>query len=110
MTKLVALAANETALSAKSDGNTTKAERIKTMAAKAQTKLDAFTSNTTLMTACTAIDTAKAEKKTAKENGEWEMVSLKSSTDFIQQALLSKMPPLPALPLPPLLRRSLPRG
>jgi hypothetical protein len=70
MTKLVALAANETVLTAKTDGNTTKAEKIKAMATKAQTKLDALMNNSTLMAACTELEAAKAEKKAAKNNGE----------------------------------------
>jgi hypothetical protein len=60
--KLVTLAGNDTALADKAKNNQTKIAAIQAMASKAQTKLDAMTSNTTLTTACDAIKTSKASK------------------------------------------------
>ena len=60
--KLVTLAGNDTSLADKAKNNQTKIDAIKAMATKAQTKLDAMTSNSTLTTACDAIKTSKADK------------------------------------------------
>ncbi|KAI1081767.1 hypothetical protein F5B20DRAFT_535309 [Whalleya microplaca] len=60
--KIIAKAANQTALDAKFEGNTTKADKFKAKAAAAQTKLDSITSNSTLMATCNSLAQAKAQQ------------------------------------------------
>lgn len=57
--KFVNVANNQTKLDKVTKGNTTKADALKAKAATAQTKLDAMMSNSTLMTACAALQTSK---------------------------------------------------
>ncbi|KAI5921002.1 hypothetical protein F4810DRAFT_389889 [Camillea tinctor] len=56
--KTIALANNETALTDKFNGNTTKADKFKSKVADDQAKLDAMTSNTTLMDTCNSLKQA----------------------------------------------------
>ncbi|TVY57852.1 hypothetical protein LCER1_G002117 [Lachnellula cervina] len=65
--KLVSLAGNDTALADKAKNNQTKIDAIKGLATKAQTKLDAMTSNSTLTTACDSIKSSKASKNGTKD-------------------------------------------
>lgn len=69
--KLITLAGNDTALADKAKNNQTKIDAIKTMATKAQTKLDAMTSNTTLTTAC---DSIKSSKASSSKNGTFHLI------------------------------------
>lgn len=69
MTKLIALAANQTALDDKTKGNATKAAKVQAKAAEAKTMLDTMQANATLVSACSDIATAKAAKA-AKSNSE----------------------------------------
>ncbi|KAH9885688.1 hypothetical protein F4778DRAFT_499480 [Xylariomycetidae sp. FL2044] len=55
MQNLVELAANQTKLDSKTDGNTTLEDEIKSKAAEATTQLSTLTSNTTLMDQCAVI-------------------------------------------------------
>jgi hypothetical protein len=64
--KLISLANTETALAAKSKGNETKAAKIQAEASTAVTKLATLTSNTTLVSECSAIASTKAEAKAEK--------------------------------------------
>ncbi|KAI1633352.1 hypothetical protein F4809DRAFT_30357 [Biscogniauxia mediterranea] len=56
--KTIALASNDTALTDKFKGNTTKADNFKSKVADDQAKLDAMTSNTTLMATCNSLSQA----------------------------------------------------
>lgn len=60
LTRLTALANNQTALDAKTKNNATKADEIKAKAADATTKLTTLQSNTTLTAACDQIFAAQA--------------------------------------------------
>ncbi|KAI0011304.1 hypothetical protein F4779DRAFT_238169 [Xylariaceae sp. FL0662B] len=60
--KLIAKASNQTALDAKFEGNTTKAEKFKAKAAEAQTKLDALMSNSTLMATCSSLSQTQTQQ------------------------------------------------
>jgi len=66
MTKLIALAANATALETKTKGNATKAEKIQSKASTAATKLSTMSTNTTLVDACSSIAAEKVAKKGKK--------------------------------------------
>jgi ABC-type enterochelin transport system substrate-binding protein len=72
MTKLVALAANETALAEKSKNNATKIAALQAKASTAATKLQTLEANTTLTDACSSIKSQKEAAKAAKNNnGMW---------------------------------------
>jgi hypothetical protein len=64
--KSVDLAANQTALESKAKGNATKIAALQSKASTAATKLTTMTSNTTLVSACSAIAVTKAEEKATK--------------------------------------------
>jgi hypothetical protein len=66
--KLVTLASNETALADKAKNNATKIAALQSKASTAATKLDTLTSNTTLVSACSAIASSKAEAKAEKDS------------------------------------------
>ena len=67
MEKLIALAANETALAAKTKNNATKAEAIQAKASAASTKLATLQANTTLTDTCSTMAADKAANKAAKQ-------------------------------------------
>lgn len=66
--KLVTLASNQTALDEKTKNNATKAAALQAKASTAATKLDTLTSNTTLVSACSAIASSKAQAKAEKDS------------------------------------------
>ncbi|ATZ54499.1 hypothetical protein BCIN_10g04980 [Botrytis cinerea B05.10] len=61
--KTIDTAGNSTKLAAKTKGNATKEAEYQAKATKAQTKLAEMTSNTTLVDACSALQTEKEAKK-----------------------------------------------
>jgi hypothetical protein len=63
MTKLVALAANETKLADKAKNNATKIAAYQAKASAAAIKLQALQVNTTLTDACSSISTSKEAAK-----------------------------------------------
>jgi ABC-type enterochelin transport system substrate-binding protein len=69
MTKLVALAANETKLADKAKNNATKIAEYQAKASAAAVKLQTLQANTTLTDACTSIASAKAAAKAEKGAG-----------------------------------------
>lgn len=64
LTKLVALASNETKLAEKTQNNATKIADIQAKASTAAARLSDMTSNTTLINACAAITAAKQSTNT----------------------------------------------
>jgi hypothetical protein len=64
--KSVDLAANQTALESKAKGNAAEIAALQSKASAAATKLTIMTSNTTLVSACSAIAVTKAEEKATK--------------------------------------------
>jgi hypothetical protein len=64
--KSVDLAANQTALENEAKGNATKIAALQSKVFAAATKLTIMTSNTTLVSACSAIAVTKAEEKATK--------------------------------------------
>ncbi|KAM3065620.1 hypothetical protein ACMFMG_011329 [Clarireedia jacksonii] len=63
--KTIDTANNSTKLADKAKGNSTKEAELKSKAVAAQTKLDAMTSNTTLVDACSSLTQAKADGTTS---------------------------------------------
>lgn len=61
--KLESLAANETALTKMTKGNTTKADAVKAKATEAKTKLADMMANTTLVDACASLTSSKEATK-----------------------------------------------
>ena len=66
--ELVTLAGNETALADKTKNNATKIAALQAKASTAATKLETMTSNTTLVSACSAIASTKAQTKADKDS------------------------------------------
>jgi predicted nucleic acid-binding Zn-ribbon protein len=66
--KLVTLASNETALADKAKNNATKIAALEAKASTAATKLQTMTTNTTLVSACSAIASSKAAAKAEKNS------------------------------------------
>lgn len=71
LTELMALVGNATAIEAKTNGNTTKMEKLKAKAAEGTAKLENLQANATLMTECANYAAAKAARKAAKNNGKF---------------------------------------
>jgi hypothetical protein len=69
MTKLVALAANETKLADKAKNNATKIAEYQAKASAAAVKLQTLQANTTLTDSCASIASAKAAAKAEKGAG-----------------------------------------
>ncbi|PQE10409.1 hypothetical protein CJF32_00000949 [Rutstroemia sp. NJR-2017a WRK4] len=67
MQKTIDTANNSTKLAEKSKGNSTKEAELKAKAVTAQTKLDAMTSNTTLVDACSSLTKAKTDGTTSAQ-------------------------------------------
>lgn len=78
--KTIDIASNTTKLAAKTKGNATKEADWQAKAAKAQTKLESLTSNTTLVDACSALKTQKAEAKAAKDGASSTSEAAKASS------------------------------
>ncbi|KAI0121367.1 hypothetical protein BJ170DRAFT_143168 [Xylariales sp. AK1849] len=91
--KEIAMAGNTTALDAKFKGNSTKITKFTAQAAKAQTKLDALMSNSTLMATCASLSKASTTDSTTAGAASTTKASLagriESSGGMITAAVLA---------------------